>query len=174
MSSSNSYVISDLSVFLEPLVSSSRWKSTTMEEPLMEKPTWTVRCLWFPLWCCFFSPRPGWWQECDGDYRLCRHPKRDVCREEELGCDRTEPGCRVGWCRRELQTAQNRGCNREQWKKAEHSQPQLPSSVISRIYLLMQTYLWLPVALSVVFYPLRTFQAKAGAINSGHFRKQWW
>lgn len=74
LSSSNSCVTSDLSIFLEPLVSSSGWKSTTTEQLLLEKPAWAVRkCHWLPEQCCLFSlcPQQGQkrWPQGGGGHR---------------------------------------------------------------------------------------------------------
>lgn len=62
LSSSNSCVTSDLSIFLEPLVSSSGWKSTTTEQLLLQEPAWAVRkCHWLPEQGCPSSLRPEQW-----------------------------------------------------------------------------------------------------------------
>jgi len=128
-SSSNSCVTSDLSIFLEPLVLSSGWKSTATEQPLLEKPARMVRkCHWFPTKCCLFSPCPqvvtSQWAQCEGDHRVVETAERRVGGlwwDDEQGWSRTEQGCRVGWCRRELWSAQQWGCHKKQWVRADQS-----------------------------------------------------
>lgn len=95
LSSSNSCVTSDLSIFLEPLVSSSGWKSTTTKQLLLEKAAWTVRkCHWLPEQCCLFSLCPravaeevasGWWGS-QGWWRCPQKRCGGVQWEEGLGC----------------------------------------------------------------------------------------
>lgn len=147
LSSSNGCVTSDLSIFLEPLVSSSGWKSTTTEQLLLEKPAWAVRkCHWLPEPCFLFSLCPwvvaeevvsgrwepqGWWRCFEKDVEVCFGRKGWAGQSGDSGW----AGCRRELCPPPgLQLGATKGLVR-----SESSQPCPPSSATPRIYLLMQT-----------------------------------
>lgn len=147
LSSSNGCVTLDLSIFLEPLVSSSGWKSTTTEQLLLEKPAWAVRkCHWLPEPCFLFSLCPwvvaeevvsgrwepqGWWRCFEKDVEVCFGRKGWAGQSGDSGW----AGCRRELCPPPgLQLGATKGLVR-----SESSQPCPPSSATPRIYLLMQT-----------------------------------